>query len=73
MPGTRCLNCRWWTGDRTYAAEAFDERHRRGKCEHVHSSPALREDRPVRLYPVGVNAWMDTRFDFSCRDWEKQR
>lgn len=71
MPGTQCQNCRWWNGDAEQARNSYSEVLKHGKCEHIISSHALRDDWPVRLYPVGVNAWVSTRFDFSCRDWER--
>ena len=70
MSAIQCITCRWWNGDKTYAAEAWAERDRHGKCHHIHASAALPDDWPVHLYPVGTNAWLETRFDFSCRDWE---
>lgn len=72
MPGTRCLNCRWWNGDKKYAAECFTERDRHGKCESIISSMALRDDTSARIYPAVVGAWVNTRFDFSCARWEKE-
>lgn len=71
MPGTRCVNCRWWNGDRLLAPESVIERNRHGGCERIHSSPAMREDTAARLYPSGGNASLHTRFDFQCLLWEK--
>lgn len=71
MPGTCCINCRWWNGRKDWAQEAMFEKDRHGKCERHHASAALRDDSAARLYPVGTCAWLDTRFDFSCAQWEK--
>jgi hypothetical protein len=71
MPGMRCLNCRWWTGDARYAPTAHIDKERSGNCERITASAALRSDTAARLYPVGVNAWLTTRFDFSCGNWER--
>lgn len=70
MSAKQCITCRWWNGDKNYAARAYNEKARHGKCQHIHASPALSDDCPARLYPIGTNAWLETRFDFSCRDWE---
>jgi len=70
MSSPQCVSCRWWNGDRTYAAEAYGEKDKHGKCYHIVPSPALPDDWPVRLYPAGINAWVETRYDFACRDWE---
>lgn len=72
MPGTRCVNCRWWNGDREYAPKAHNEKLRHGKCERIHPSSALRDDMQARLYPVGASAWLNSRFDFSCALWERE-
>ena len=71
MSVVQCMTCRWWNGDREYAPRSYHEEDKRGKCQHIIGSPALSDDWPARLYPVGVNAWLETRYDFSCRDWEK--
>lgn len=70
MTVPQCITCRWWNGDRDYAAEAFNEKDRHGKCFHIVASPSHPDDWPVRLYPIGTSAWVEVRFDFSCRDWE---
>lgn len=70
MPGTRCINCRWWNGDTKYAAISHNERTRHGKCQRIIASPALADDTPARLLPLAVGPWLDTRFDFFCVLWE---
>lgn len=70
MPGTRCLNCRWWTGDTEHAPSSHDEKLRRGDCERIIGSAAARKETPARLYPMGAGVWLNTRFDFSCAMWE---
>jgi hypothetical protein len=70
MPGTRCVNCRWWNGDTRYAAVTRTERDRHGMCQRIIASPALAHDTPARLLPVAASPWLDTRFDFSCALWE---
>lgn len=72
MPGTRCINCRWWNGDHEYAPTSVFENKRHGGCERIVASPALRDDTAARLLPVGTSAWVSTRFDFSCASWEKR-
>ena len=36
----------------------------------IHPAAAVPNDWPARLYPVGSNALLSTRFDFSCISWE---
>lgn len=68
----RCLSCRWWTGDRdTSDIQYHTESERRGDCERIVASPALRDETAARLYPVNSGAVLSTRFDFSCSQWEK--
>jgi len=71
MPGTQCLNCRWWAGDREWALRSANTRDKIGDCMAIHPSIALPDDWPARLYPVGSNSRLSTRYDFSCALWEK--
>lgn len=73
MSAIQCLTCRWWNGDKSYASESFTESDKHGNCSHIVSSSALSEGWPVRLYPIGTTAYVSTRYDFSCRDWEKEQ
>lgn len=66
-----CLNCRWWTGDRAYAPKAYQERYKRGDCTRIHSGTVF-DDILARLYPLGTNNCLNTRFEFACNLWEHQ-
>lgn len=68
---TKCQNCRWWNGDVENAHENWGDAT--GKCERIHASAASRDKQPARLYPVGTNAWLETKFDFYCPLFEAVR
>lgn len=70
MSAIQCHACRWWTG-RQDAPQLFHEDGKHGNCLHITSAAGQPEGSPVRIYPVSANAWLSTRYDFSCRDWEK--
>lgn len=73
MSAVQCHTCRWWGGDKSaYTLETYDERRKRGACQKIHTAAALPDNYPARIYPVGTNSWLDTRYDFSCRDWERE-
>lgn len=72
MPGTRCVNCRWWNGDRKWAPTGGFPRERRGKCFAITNSSALPDDHAAILMPFSSAVWIETRFDFTCGFWEKE-
>ena len=70
MSAIRCETCRWWAGGKNPGEEMFEHK-KRGSCERIVASAAMRDDTAARIYPVDSGAVLSTRYDFSCAQWEK--